>query len=213
MNDTSLDRTFDSSLTPDEAWRRLEEVSIQRSEPARPDEWWLPGWESTAIEVDRDAGRRLTARKALPPCEDTIIEITFEHAPSGSRIRVSQSGFDKAFIDMVGDEFFTHAEHIFSDFELFLATGVVAQRAWRPWAPLGISVDAISYGLSINAVQEETWAARLGLQVGDILLTACGAPIFEKRDLSLVERVAVSGEEIAATWARDGRHHDGSAVA
>lgn len=213
MIDKPLVRTFDSSLTPNEAWRLLEEVSLQRSEPTTPREWWLPGWESTAIEVDRDVGHKLTARKALPPCDDTIIEITFEHTASGSRIQVVQSGFDQAFIDMIGDEFFAHAEHIFSDFELFFATGVVAERAWRPWVLLGITVDAASYGLCVTAVGEKTWAARLGLQVGDVVLTAHGAPIFDKRDLALLERIAVSGEEMAATWVHDGQHFKGSALA
>jgi len=213
MIDEPLGRIFNSSLTPDEAWRLLEEVSLQRSEPTTPGEWWLPGWESTAIELNRDVGHKLTARKALPPCDDTIIEITFEHAPSGSKIQVVQSGFDQSFIDMVGDEFFTHAEHIFSDFELFFATGVVAQRAWRPWAPLGITVNAVSYGLTVTAVRKNTWAARLGLQVGDVVLTAHGAPIFDRRDLGLLERIAVSGKEMPATWVHDGRHLNGSALA
>jgi len=213
MTDKPLGRTFDSSLTPDSAWRLLEEVSLERSDPTTPGEWWLPGWESTAIEVDRDVGHKLTARKALPPCDDTIIEITFEHAPSGSKIQVVQSGFDQSFIDMIGDEFFTHAEHIFSDFELFFETGVIARRAWRPWVVLGITVNAMSYGLSVTAVQKNTWAARLGLQVDDVVLTAHGAPIFDKRDLAILERVANSGEEMHATWIHDGQHLNGSAAA
>jgi hypothetical protein len=39
----------------------------------RPDGWWLPGFESIATEISRDAARRLTVRKAAPPCEGTVI--------------------------------------------------------------------------------------------------------------------------------------------
>ena len=212
MSEISVNHEFDVSDTPDNAWRVLEQVSLERSDPEVAGEWWLPGWESTALEVDRDEGRRLSLRKALPPCEDTIIEITFEHISTGTRIRVTQSGFDQAFIDFVGEDFFRHAQHIFSDMEIFFVTGAIAQRAWLPWAPLGVSIEEASFGLVVTDVAADSWSHRFGLQPGDILLTAHRAPMFERHDLALIERVATSGEELNATWIRGSVTHEAAAT-
>jgi hypothetical protein len=54
--------TFAIEATPTEAWHALEEVRAQRVEGTGDGEWWLPGLECRAIEIDSDAGRRLTVR-------------------------------------------------------------------------------------------------------------------------------------------------------
>ena len=58
-----------------------------------------------------------------------------------------QSGFDDAFVKMAGDAFWIHGEHILDDLHLFFETGVIARRAWRPWAPLGVGVGVEPFGL------------------------------------------------------------------
>jgi hypothetical protein len=208
---TEIEATFEIPSEPDAVWKALEEASIGRVDPARePREWWLPGFESRAIEVERDAPSRLTVRKAQQPCEGTLIAMTFEHLDSGTRVHVVQSGFDEAFVSGGGEAFWIHGECIYADLELYLQTGVVGRRAWRPLVWLGVGAVTTSYGVMVRTVQPDSWADRVGLGEGDILLTLNGAPLYSTRDLGTVQRLVHAGNDIVATWARAGEHHEHS---
>jgi hypothetical protein len=201
MSDIRAEQTFDVPSHPEEAWKALEEL---RARAAGPGEWWLPGFECRAEEVEVERPRQLTVRKLDEPCAGTHIAITFEHLDTGSRIRVVQSGFDEGFVQMAGEGFWTHAQHIFADLHLFFLTGVLAERAWLPWAPLGVEVTGEAFGLRVTSVRAGTWAARVGLQADDVLLTIAGAPLYTVDDLGVVERVVHAGDDVAATWGRGG---------
>ena len=209
---TEVEATFEVPVEPAAAWKALEAVCIGRTDSERePKEWWIPGFESTAIEVERAADARLTVRKAQQPCEGTLIAITFEHIDTGTRVRVVQSGFDEDFVRGGGEAFWIHSAHIFADLELFLQTGVIGRRAWRPLVWLGVGGITTSYGVVVQRVASDTWADRIGLREGDVLLTVDGAPLFSTRDLGTVERLVRAGGEVAATWARAGEHREEAA--
>jgi hypothetical protein len=201
MTEIKAEKAFDVPSAPAEAWTAIEQL---RARSKGPDEWWLPGFECRAAEVGAEPPQRLSVRKLDEPCAGTLITITFEHVGTGCRIRVVQSGFDAAFVEGAGDAFWAHAEHIFADLHLFFATGVVARRAWRPWAPLGVRVAAEPFGLRVTGARAGTWADRLGLRPGDVLLTVAGAPLYTGRELGLIERIVHPGDDVPATWARDG---------
>ena len=211
-SDVVTEATYELSATPEQAWRALEEVSILHGQPDGPENWWLPGFESVATEISREVGRRLTVRKAAPPCEGTVIEVTFEHTASGSRVRVTQSGFDQAFIDMAGDSFFTHAANMYLDLHAFLETGVVAERAWRWPTQLGLTISSRPYGPVVTAVEDGTWAQRAGLAPGDTIFSLHGVPTFTPLDLTAVRHLVRSGNEVTVTWARDTKRHTATAV-
>ena len=205
MSDLSTESTFEVPATPAEAWKALEEL---RGRAGGPDEWWLPGFDSRAAEVEAEPQQRLTVRKLEEPCADTVIAITFEHVDTGTRIRVVQSGFDEAFVRGAGVAFRVHARHIFADLHAFFAAGVVVRRAWRPWTPLGIAVEVEPFGLRATKVRGGSWAERVGLRPDDLLLTVAGAPLYSAEDLALLERVVRAGDDVDATWARDGELHE-----
>jgi hypothetical protein len=211
-SDVVTEATYELSTTPEQAWRALEEVSILHRQPDGPDDWWLPGFESVATEIGRDVGRQLTVRKAAPPCEGTVIEMTFEHTASGSRVRVTQCGFDQAFIDVAGDSFFTHAANIYLDLHAFFETGVVAERAWRWPTPLGLTTSSRPHGPVVTAIEDGTWAQRAGLAPGDTIFSLHGVPTFTSHDVAVVRHVVRSGDEVTVTWARDAKRHTTSAV-
>jgi S1-C subfamily serine protease len=58
----------------------------------------------------------------------------------------------------------------------------------------------------------DTWAARVGLEPGDVLLTFGGAPVVVTRDLVTVLRIVGSGTEVAVTASRDDGLISASAV-
>lgn len=203
MSDITAEATFEVAATPLEAWKALEQLRVRAAEPGQ---WWLPGFVSRGAEIEAEPARRLTVRKLDQPCADTLISVTFEHAGTGTRIRVVQSGFDAAFVEGAGGAFWVHAEHIFADLALFFATGAVAQRAWLPWAPLGLGVAAEPFGLRVVRVSGGTWAERVGLATDDILLTIDGAPLYTIGELGVVERIVQAGDDVSATWVRGGQH-------
>jgi hypothetical protein len=212
VSDITCSSTFEIQATPDEAWRALEEIRVQRADPSKNDEWWFPGFECRTVEIDRDEPRRLTVRKAEQPCLDSIIEITFEHTDTGSTVHVTQSGFDQAFVDMAGESFWTHAEHIFADLHVFLATGLIAGRAWLPWTPLGMTVTTQQDGVRVAQTMKDTWAHRVGLRDGDFLCTLHGAPIFTSGDLGVLERIVSAGDDVRVAWIRDGERLEAHAA-
>jgi hypothetical protein len=209
VTEISADATFDVAATPAEAWKSLEELRARTTDAG---EWWLPGFECRGAEVEVEPERQLTVRKLDQPCADTLIAITFEHAGTGTRIHVVQSGFDEAFVKMAGEAFWLHARHLFADMHLFFETGAVARRAWLPWAPLGVSVSGEPFGLRVARVQTGTWAERVGLRADDVLLTVAGAPLYTVPELGVVERIVHAGEVVAATWVRDGDSAEASAA-
>ena len=208
MTESRTESTFEVSATRAEAWKALEGL---RSRASAAGEWWLPGFECRAAELEAEPETRLSVRKLEQPCADTIIDITFEHTATGCRIHVVQSGFDEAVVKFAGESFWIHAEHLFTDMHVFFETGVIAKRAWLPWAPLGVGVVTEPYGLKVKGVQSGTWAERAGIRADDVLLTVGGAPIYTARELGVIERIVHPGDDVTATFARDGERCEATA--
>ncbi len=91
--------------------------------------WGLPGFECPATEVTAVEARRLEVIKTEPPCEGSTIVFTFEDSDNGTRIHVSQSGFDPAFVEMAGEDFWTHGTFLLDGVQrFFLESGADATR-------------------------------------------------------------------------------------
>lgn len=50
---------------------------------------------------------------------------TFEHVGTGTRIHVTQSGFDPAFVEMAGEDFWAHGALLLDEVERFFLEGAV----------------------------------------------------------------------------------------
>lgn len=116
-DETAVEHTFDVEATPDQAWERLTRLTAEH-DPG-PGTWWLPGFQCRGTEVGSTPGQRLVVIKAEPPCQDTTIVFTFEHCGTGTRITVTQSGFDPEFVERAGDDFWAHGASLLADVERF----------------------------------------------------------------------------------------------
>lgn len=139
---------------------------------------------------------------AVPfPTETTIV---LEAIDTGTRFTITRSGFGS------GEDW----EHIvtahrigtdegFADLILYLETGVALPRhpVERSWH--GLFVEQAGAGLRVRAVQPTSFADRLGLQPGDLLVELGGAPVFGHRELMFFVREHSAGETAAAAWVRD----------
>jgi hypothetical protein len=112
-----VERSFVIAGSPDQAWEKLVQLAAQHDQG--PGSWWLPGFRCRADEVAAVPGRRLEVIKAEQPCQDTTVVFTLEHVDTGTRIQVTQSGFDPAFVDMAGDDFWAHGAALLDEVERF----------------------------------------------------------------------------------------------
>ena len=121
-----VEKSFEVDGTPDQAWEKLERLTAEQ-DPG-PGTWWLPGFQCPATEIAAVAGHRLEVVKAEHPCKGTTIVLTFEHVGTGTRIHVMQSGFDPTFVEMAGEDFWTHGALLLDGVERFF----LGEAAHRP---------------------------------------------------------------------------------
>lgn len=122
-----VERTFEVAGTPDQAWEKL--TRLTATHDPGPDTWWLPGFSCPATEVAATKGHRLEVVKAEQPCKDTTIVLTFEHCDTGTRIHVTQSGFDPTFVEMAGEDFWAHGTFLLDELEQFFLRSATVQRS------------------------------------------------------------------------------------
>lgn len=120
-NEVMVEKTFEVDVAPDQAWEKLTRLTTEH-DPG-PGTWWLPGFQCRATEVEATPGHRLEVIKAEQPCQDTTIVFTFEHCRTGTRITVTQSGFDPEFVEMAGEDFWAHGTSLLDDVERFFLGG------------------------------------------------------------------------------------------
>ncbi len=80
---------------------------------------------------------------------------------------------------------------------------------------LGISVAPAADttdGVTVTGVTPSTPAAKLGLQVGDVITAIDGTHVASPAALSKVLRTHKVGDKVAVTWTRDGVTHSGTAI-
>ncbi len=112
-----VEKTFEVNATCGQAWDKLLDLTAAHDLGAHM--WWLPGFECPGIEVAAVPGERLEVSKAQPPCQGSTIEFTLEGCGDAARIHVAQSGFDPAFVEMAGEDFWAHGRFLLDAVERF----------------------------------------------------------------------------------------------
>jgi hypothetical protein len=198
--------TFTVEMVPEEVWRLLHQASPLSGEESAAGRLWLPGFEGQATVLEAEPFWRLRLRKDHHPCAGSEIIVTLESAGSGARVTVVQSGFGALF-DVALDALQIGWSHIVADLALYLRRGVAGGRHTIPWALFGCTFNNSDEGLQVAAVFPGSYAARAGIEPGDILLSAGGAPIVERRELETVMRIVLAGELMEARWVRGREIH------
>jgi S1-C subfamily serine protease len=159
----------------------------------------VPGASCTPLEAE--PSRLLRVRKDHHPCQGTEIAIQLEEVETGTRIAVVQSGFG-AFLDIAGRNIvFGHGLQIVADLALYVERGVFAPgRVWG--ANLGATTTDRHYGLEIARVDAGGFAAKAGLETGDVLVSLRGVRVYDTRMLSTILALSEVGSEADVTWVR-----------
>ncbi len=189
IRDDGFEATFVVATPRAQAWEWLVSArpAMEGVGEARDGQWWIPGVEAPADEIEVKDGELLRARKAVEPCKGTEIVITFEDGETGTRITFVQTGFGPSFGD--ARAWLTAGWHsILADVVVFFSRGKSIGRHMSPWYGIGCDVSETDEGLIVGNVREGTFADQAGLRNGDLILQLGGSPVVNIRDLSVVVR-------------------------
>ena len=97
--DDGFEVTFVVSAPRAEVWKRLADArpASDALTPPTAGQWWIPGVEGAADELEVEPEELLRTRKASFPCQGTEIVVTMEDAETGTRITFAQFGFGPGF--------------------------------------------------------------------------------------------------------------------
>ncbi len=192
---------FDVARPINEVWQVL--AAKPGEDPA-----WMNCWPSMEDQAARGEvlevrdERHLRLRKLTEPCADTLIEISLAECDAGTRVTVRQSELPDWALHSI-DTFVLGGDQIAADLALLLDRGVQICRHGMPWSFAGLLAREVASGLEITMVLPGTWAQRVGLKSGDLLLTMGETPVFTLLCLQAMQRVNKTGDSVAATWVRD----------
>ena len=212
----SFEKTFVVAVPVERAWQAM-------TDPAELNTWYFPismaddgsttteilGEERTSEVIEFEPGRMFRTRTVLSGREGWGIvpgaremTVVFEALESGTRITITNSGFGDAE-DLSG--IMRGQEETIADLILYLETGVAFPRHHhreRSW--IGFSGGETRSGVVVRSVQAGTFADRLGLQAGDVLVDLGGASVFSFAEVQFFAKEHAPGEHAAAAWIRDG---------
>ena len=188
--DDGFEATFVVSTPRAEAWERLRTASpaFEALGETRPGQWWIPGIEAPADELEVVSEERLLARKAVEPCKHTEIAITMTDEDAGTRITIVQNGFGAGF---AASRPWLAAgwSAILADAVVFFERGVSLGRHASMWSSLGCDVEETQEGLVVAGRRPSVgFAAQADLQAGDLILHLMGSPVVTIADLSVLLR-------------------------
>lgn len=220
---TQFEKVFVVNVPVERAWRAM-------TDPAELNKWYFPferaedgstkteilGQERKTEVVEFEPGFMFRTRTTLTGQEAWGIvpatremTVVFEAMESGTRITITNSGFGETE-DLSGVQ--RGQEETIADLILYLETGVAFPRHHRgekSW--IGFAARERRLGLEVVSVQPSTFADRLGLQGGDLLVELGGASVFGFAEVQFFTKEHAPGEQASAAWIRNGALMRGTA--
>ena len=74
-----------------------------------------------------------------------------------------------------------------------------------------MTLHEVAGGLRVLAVRPNEFAAKAGVEVGDLIVRVAGAPVFEQSDIWLIQALFEPGAELSVDYVRGGDVLSGSA--
>jgi hypothetical protein len=214
IRDDGFEATFVVSTPRGKAWELLMSAAPASDvlQPPPAGQRWVPAIEGPAEDIAVDPERQLRCRKTAEPCRGTEIVVTLEDAGSGTRITIVQTGFGDGFAAQrpwLAAGWYA----ILADLVVFFERGLSPGRHLTWWWSIGCDVTETDEGLVVAAVHDDGFAARAGLERGDLLLQLAGTPVVDVRDLSVLVRGPLqTGTETTVRHLRGDRVLTGTGV-
>jgi uncharacterized protein YndB with AHSA1/START domain len=165
--------------------------------------WELPNIECEGRVEEVEPHRLLRHTELTGPHASSEVTVTFEEVEGGTRITITQAGFgdSEAWRGALGG-LSTGWDQAIADLILYLRTGVPARRFTIPLGNPGAGLGETSAGLEVLTVGPGGFADQAGLQVGDLLLTAGGAPVYTWPELWVMLRARGPGGDLDVEYVR-----------
>jgi uncharacterized protein YndB with AHSA1/START domain len=209
------ERALSFSMTQERAFALFTDPNETRA-------WLLPfedkpdGGQETVIEgqapvslevLELSAPAKLVTRMRggnVPGHIDTIVEVT--SSESGANVQARHLGYGDAEAWAIFGSSFSRGWHeAYADLALYVRTGVILPRHIEDRrASIAAWPRRRDWGVEIAEVFAGGFADEVGLECGDILVKLGRAGIYEVADIWTVTRTRSAGEEVQATWIRDG---------
>lgn len=189
IRDDGFEATFIVATPREQAWEWLVSArpAVEGIGEPREGQWWVPGVEAPADELEVQPGERLRVRKAVEPCKGTEIVIVFEDEETGTRITFIQSGFGPTFPERRA--WLTAGWHsILADLVVFFSRGTSLGRHLSWWYGIGCQVAETDEGLVVRDVTPGAFADQAGMRTDDLILQLAGSPVVSVRELAAVMR-------------------------
>jgi uncharacterized protein YndB with AHSA1/START domain len=224
----SIERTFEVPVPLERVWQVM-------TDPAELNRWYFPfradpdGQLHTEVHGQERAGEvvdgkpldyfrtrtTLTGREGfgvVPGVREMLV--SFEPIDSGTRVTVTHSGWEEDEASQCNRRATERGtDETLADLLLYLGSGVPFPRHNRgEQSFLGLLALEVPGGVEVRRVQPGTFADRLGLRPGDLLVALDGAGVFGLSDLAFFAKLRAAGETAGARWIRDGALLHGSAV-
>lgn len=223
----SFERTFTVSVPVERAWKAM-------TDPGELSRWYFPfdlkedgsteteilGEKRSSEVVDLEPYRMFHTRTTLTGREGFGVKpgtremkVVFEEVETGARITITNWGFGDGEdwdLDLMG--VMRGQDETIADLILYLETGVAFPRHHHGVKSFhGFAGRQVPAGLKVASVQPGSFADRLGLQDGDILVELGGASVFGFAEVQFFTKEHAAGEQATAAWVRDAELLRGSA--
>jgi len=224
----NIERRFSVAISVERVWSAM-------TDPKELNEWYFPfhvddegrahseidGNDRASEVVELETGRMFRTRtkdtgsEGWPPLPASVREmsVVLEATDSGTTITITHSGFGEGIDWQQALEATKRGvDETIADLVLYLETGVgVKRHPHYSDAFHGIGAIEVPAGLQVLSVQPGTFADRLGLRAGDLLVELDGAGVFGFHELLFFRRLHRVGDIGTAAWVRGGKLLRGSA--
>ena len=224
----SIERTFEVAVPLERVWQVM-------TDPAELNRWYFPfrvdaggelhtevhGHERASEVVEAEAQKFFRTRTTFTGREGfgmvpgvREMRVGFERTAAGTRVSIEHSGWGEDEASQCNRRATEHGtDETIADLLLYLRSGVPFPRHNRgERSYLGLVALEVPGGVEVRRVQPDTFADRLGLQPGDLLVELGGAGLFGLAELAFFAKLRVPGEEAEARWVRGGALLRGSAT-